>query len=115
MQASNFFASGLSLIDSYVRLVYMLWPCIRIEDFWDDCSKIAPAPLWFRSRRSHCLSSVRYWSTMDRVTALAVKPVLHATYFTARLLSGSSNVHGLLMWKENADSRLYIKRVQALA
>ena len=26
-----------------------------------------------------------------------------------------SNVHLLLMWKENADSRLYIKRVQALA
>ena len=46
VQAFNFFGPGLSLIDSYVRLLYMLRPCIcRMRISGIIVTKIAPVPL----------------------------------------------------------------------
>ena len=46
VQAFDFFGSGLSLMDSYVRLLYLLRPCIcRIRISGIIVTKIAPVPL----------------------------------------------------------------------
>ena len=46
VQALDFFGSRLSLIDSYVRLAYMLRPCIcRMSISGIIVTKVAPVPL----------------------------------------------------------------------